>query len=110
MAVMPRTDRALSGAPAAVVRFQDAMAAPSRVAVIQHLMGQQMTFNDLFAAVGDTQARPTLYSALNDLIKIGYVADDEPEPVRRKRSTTLFTANRTLVVEDMAATFVYLAG
>ena len=71
-------------------------------------MTQSMTFAALHSAIGEAQARPTVYTALNELITMGYVVDDEPGP--RKRKTTLFSAKRTMVLEDMAATLVYLAG
>ena len=105
---MSRNDRALTGAPASVARFQEAFSAPSRVAVLRELMREPMTFATLHAALGDTQARPTIYSALNGLLDMGYVTDDAPG--QRKKKTTLFRAERALVLEDIAAVLVYVVG
>ncbi|MFT7712326.1 hypothetical protein ACMT9Y_15305 [Clavibacter tessellarius] len=67
-----------------------------------------MNYDAIFDAMGDTLVRSSVHAALRELAALGYVSDDAPASALRKPQTTTFTADRQLVAEDWAATFVHL--
>jgi DNA-binding transcriptional ArsR family regulator len=94
--------------PEEVTRFVEALAAPTRLAVLRALMEKPRTYPELFELFGDeVMSRASVYEALRDLRRWGYLLDDAPDDVVRRRKRTLFWANKELIAEDMGALFAY---
>jgi DNA-binding transcriptional ArsR family regulator len=95
-------------APERVKRFREVVAAPTRMAVLRLLMKETLTYPELFDRLSeDVMSRGAVYEALRELKRVGYVQDDAPDDVVRRRKLTHFWADRELVGEDMGAFFVY---
>jgi DNA-binding IclR family transcriptional regulator len=73
------------------------------------LLQGPLTYTDLFNRVGEeVMSRASVYEALRDLKRLGYVEDDAPDGVVRRTKRTLFWANKELVAEDLGATVAHL--
>jgi len=97
--------------PERVARFQEAYAAPTRAYVLRVLLQQSRTYPELFALISEeTMSRSSVYEALRDLTRFGYVEDDAPEGAVRKPKRTKIWACRELIAEDLGATVAWLLG
>ena len=95
--------------PERVARFSEALAAPTRLVVLRVLMQGPRTYTDLFNEIGEgVMSRGSVYEALRDLKRLGYVLDDAPDDVVRRAKRTLFWADKALVAGDLGATVAYL--
>jgi DNA-binding transcriptional ArsR family regulator len=96
--------------PERVARFFEVVAAPTRVIVLRIVMEKTRTYNELFDLIDeDVMSRGSVYEALRDLKRWGYVEDDAPENVRRRSKRTTFWANKDIIADDLGATVAYFA-
>lgn len=101
----------LKDAPERVARYQEAFAAPSRVLLVRILLKQSLNFHDLIeAAALEAVGRDSVYAALRDLARYGYVTDDADPSKKRKPNTTVFTANRSRITQDLTEFVAFLIG
>ncbi len=96
--------------PERVVVLQALFSAPSRLLVLRALLPGALDYQELFDVLGDTMSHPAVHSALNDLRDMGYVEDDAPVGVTRRRRDTKFTARRDLVTHDFGQMLEFVLG